>query len=73
MSDERIGEISEELATICERLDEIVFEALRSAVANGETARPEIERRAVRARNAIERARRILGEAELQKGPDDQP
>jgi hypothetical protein len=60
MSDERIAEVASELAAIVERLDEIAFDALRQAVADGGEARPAIERRAVRARNAIERARRIL-------------
>ena len=60
MDDERLSEIASELGAICERLDDIALEALREAVAAGATARPETERRIVRARNAIERARHLL-------------
>jgi ElaB/YqjD/DUF883 family membrane-anchored ribosome-binding protein len=60
VTDERVEEIVSELAAIVERLDEVAFDALRDAVADGVTTRPDIERRVVRARNAVERARRIL-------------
>ncbi|HLX78447.1 MAG TPA: hypothetical protein VKR27_06140 [Acidimicrobiales bacterium] len=60
MDDERLCEIASELGSICERLDDIALEALRDAVAAGATSRPESERRIVRARNAIERARHLL-------------
>ncbi len=73
MSDERIAEVTSELRTIVERLDEIAFDALREAVAEGQTARPELERRVVRARNAIDRARRILEDGGRRESGDDQP
>lgn len=72
MFDEEIAEVADELAAIVERLDAIAFDALRDAVASGKTARPEAERRVVRARNAIERARRILEDGGVQEGADDQ-
>jgi hypothetical protein len=58
--DDRIGEICSELGALIERLDDLALEALREAVAGGATARPEIERRIVRARNSLERARHLL-------------
>ena len=60
MADERLDDICSELGAIIERLDDLALEALREAVGNGATARPEIERRLVRARNALERARHLL-------------
>ncbi len=60
MPDDRIGEICSELGALIERLDDLALEALREAVARGATARPEIERRIVRARNSLERARHLL-------------
>jgi ElaB/YqjD/DUF883 family membrane-anchored ribosome-binding protein len=60
VSDDRIGEICSELGALIERLDDLALEALREAVAEGATARPEIERRIVRARNSLERARHLL-------------
>lgn len=73
MSDERIGEVTGELRAIVERLDEIAFDALREAVAEGQTTRPELERRVVRARNAIDRARRILENGGVEGSGDHQP
>jgi hypothetical protein len=73
VSDDRIGEVTGELRAIVERLDEIAFDALREAVAEGQTARPELERRVVRARNAIDRALRILENGGLPGSADDQP
>jgi hypothetical protein len=73
VSDDRIGEVTGELRAIVERLDEIAFDALREAVEKGQTARPELERRVVRARNAIDRALRILENGGLPGSADDQP
>ncbi|MGB9112248.1 MAG: hypothetical protein WCF24_05935 [Acidimicrobiales bacterium] len=72
MSDERIAEVVSELGAIVERLDEIAFDALREAVAQGSTSRPALERRAVRARNAIERARRVLQSDDEKEGDDSE-
>ena len=60
MSDERIAAICADLGALIERLDDLALEALRDAVDQGATTRPEIERRIVRARNALERARHLL-------------
>jgi ElaB/YqjD/DUF883 family membrane-anchored ribosome-binding protein len=58
--DERIAAIRTELGSLAERLDDLALEALRVAVEEGETTRPALERRLVRARNALERARHLL-------------
>ena len=60
MPDERIAAIRTELGSLAERLDDLALEALRVAVEEGETTRPALERRLVRARNALERARHLL-------------
>ena len=60
VEDDRLAEIATDLGAICERLDDLALDLLRQAVAAGEQSRPEPERRVVRARNAIERARRLL-------------
>jgi hypothetical protein len=60
VADERLDDICSELGAIIERLDDLALEALREAVSNDATARPEIERRIVRVRNALERARHLL-------------
>ncbi|MGD0220268.1 MAG: hypothetical protein ABSC73_07405 [Acidimicrobiales bacterium] len=60
MPDERITAICSELGLLAERLDDLALEALRAAVEEGETTRPALERRLVRARNALERARHLL-------------
>ncbi len=60
MSDEAIDEICADLGSLIERLDDLALAALHEAVAQGATTRPEIERRLVRARHALERARHLL-------------
>ncbi|HXZ82695.1 MAG TPA: hypothetical protein VED84_02970 [Acidimicrobiales bacterium] len=61
MADERVDEICSALDSLIERLDDLALESLRAAVERGATTRPEIERRLVRARHALERARHLLG------------
>lgn len=73
VTDERVAEVADELAAICERLDEIAYEALAAAVSEGANSRPELERRVVRARNAIDRARRMLTADADSDGADGQP
>jgi hypothetical protein len=73
VADEKLAQVAGELSLLAERLDEIAFDALCEAVERGGVTRPEVERRAVRARNAIERARRILEDDGSHEHPDDQP
>jgi hypothetical protein len=54
--EEQIEEICSELERIAERLDDLVLDLLHDAVRSNAGKRPEIERRATRARHAIERA-----------------
>jgi hypothetical protein len=58
-----LEEIRTELAGLGERLASLGIDALREAIAAGETKRPDLERRITRARHAIERAASILGGA----------
>jgi hypothetical protein len=51
-----IEEICSDLDRIAERLDDLVLDLLHDAVRTRSTRRPELERRATRARHAIERA-----------------
>jgi hypothetical protein len=53
---ERIEEICSDLDRIAERLDDLVLDLLHDAVRSNAGRRPEIERRATRARHAVERA-----------------
>jgi hypothetical protein len=55
-----LDEVRAALDGIVERLDELAFDVLREASAAGRSTRPALERRLVRARNAVERARRLL-------------
>jgi hypothetical protein len=52
------------LESIAADLDEIAFDRLREAVADGETARPTDDRRLMQARRAIEKAAAILRQLE---------
>jgi hypothetical protein len=51
-----LEQICAELAAINERLADLSMEALREAIAAGESKRPDLERRITRARHAVERA-----------------
>jgi hypothetical protein len=55
-----LAEIRAQISALVERLDDLALESLHEAVASGATARPEVERRIVRARNALLRAGGIL-------------
>jgi hypothetical protein len=54
--EERIEEICRDLDRIAERLDDLVLDLLHDAVRTNAGKRPDIEKRATRARHAIERA-----------------
>ena len=69
--EEVLGEICSELRRVVERLDDIAFDALRSAVSAGGTRRPERERRVTRARHALERAISILEHAGSEAGTEE--
>jgi hypothetical protein len=48
------------LESIVADLDELAFDRLREAVAEGETSRPAADRELVKARRAVEKAAHIL-------------
>jgi ElaB/YqjD/DUF883 family membrane-anchored ribosome-binding protein len=70
-SEESIEQICADLDQIAERLDDLVLELLRDAVRNKAEKRPELERRATRARRAIERATIALRGATVEEAEDD--
>ena len=52
--------LAERLRSIAEELDELAFDRLREAVADGEVERPAADKRLVRARRSIEKAAHLL-------------
>ncbi len=61
------GELAHRLTAIGADIDEIAFDALREAVADGEMQRPVDDKKLMQARRAIEKAAGIL----RQLGGDD--
>lgn len=53
-------EIIERLESIAADLDEMAFDRLREAVADGEAVRPPDDRKLMQARRAIEKAANVL-------------
>jgi hypothetical protein len=62
-------ELIDRLEAVAADLDEIAFDRLREAVADGETARPANDRQLMQARRAIEKAVAVLRRLD---GADDQ-
>lgn len=60
VGDEAVDAVCSELEALVERLGDLAYEELRRAVEEGETERPELERRLTRARHAVERAVALL-------------
>jgi hypothetical protein len=61
-TEESLEEIRSQLEQLAQRLDDLIYDALREAVEAGESGRPAIERKMTRARNAILRAEALLEE-----------
>jgi hypothetical protein len=55
-----LGTIAERLQAIVDELDEIAFDRLREASADGSGERPEGDREIMRARRAVEKAAVLL-------------
>ncbi len=70
-AEESLAGVCADLRGLVDRLDELAFDSLREAVAAGATGRPEIERRIVRARNALERAISLLERPAGRGAPDE--
>ena len=58
MSD--IGGLADRLESIVEELDEIAFDRLRLAAADGQRSRPDEDRELTKARRAVEKAVAVL-------------
>jgi hypothetical protein len=54
------GSIADRLETIVADLDELAFDRLREAVADGHTARPASDKTLTQARRAVEKAAHLL-------------
>lgn len=54
------GGLVERLETIAADLDEMAFDRLREAVADGEVVRPAADKKLMQARRAIEKAATVL-------------
>lgn len=59
-NDPTIDRLAERLESIVEDLDEMAFDRLREAAANGATTRPAADRELTKARRATEKAATIL-------------
>ena len=55
-----LAEIVQRLDSIAADLDEIAFDRLREAVADGEVTRPADDKRLMQARRAVEKAAGVL-------------
>ena len=60
MVEDRVAEIAERLSHIAEELTDVAYELLRTAVAEGATARPPLEKKIMIARRAVEKAAHTL-------------
>ena len=58
MSD--LEQITDRIDALVEELDEIAFDRLREAAADGATERPELDKRITQARRALEKAAGLL-------------
>ena len=58
------------LESVASDLDEIAFDQLREAVADGEVTRPESDKKLMQARRAIEKAAMILRRLDGDQPPD---
>ena len=55
-----VAEMVERLESLADDLDELAFDRLREAVADGEVTRPAHDKRLMQARRAIEKAAAVL-------------
>jgi hypothetical protein len=56
----RYAELAEQLETIGAELDDVSFDLLQQAVADGATSRPPADRTLTQARRAVEKAAALL-------------
>jgi hypothetical protein len=60
MTEARTDDLADRLDAIVAELDELSFDLLQQAVADGATARPPDDKVLVQARRAVEKAARLL-------------
>lgn len=58
--DPRLADLAARLDAVVEELDDLAFEGLRVAAAEGDTTRPTSDKELVRARRAVERAAHLV-------------
>jgi hypothetical protein len=56
----RYGDLAEQLEAVVAEIDEVSFDLLQQAVADGATARPAADRTLTQARRAVEKAAALL-------------
>jgi hypothetical protein len=54
------GSLAGRLRSVAEDLDELAFDQLREAVADGATSRPASDKELAKARRSVEKAARVL-------------
>lgn len=65
------GHLIDRLESVAADLDELAFDRLREASADGEVARPDDDKRLMQARRAIEKAATVLRQLD-ERATDDQ-
>jgi hypothetical protein len=71
-----LADLVDRLEAIVADLDEIAFDRLREAAADGRTGRPQQDKELIKARRAVEKAAHILrrvgsNSSDLASSPDD--
>ena len=54
------SQLAERVDAVAEEIDEVAFDLLREAMADGVVERPQVDRRLMQARRAVEKAAGIL-------------
>lgn len=65
------GGLAARLESVLSDLDDLAFDQLREAVADGATTRPQSDKELAKARRAVEKATRVLQALDAQGGPDE--
>ena len=65
----RYGDLADQLEAIGAELDEVSFDLLQQAVADGATARPAADKTLTQARRAVEKAAGLLRRLDAERGP----
>ena len=60
----RYGDLAEQLEAVVAEIDEVSFDLLQQAVADGATARPAADKTLTQARRAVEKAAALLRQLE---------